>query len=505
MIDSTQPGLPATRFLCVSGAALLLGYLILGWIGSSSGISSLDANDILGVVNDRLQTGAIEVSRPPGHPLSEYWILPNLVRVVHMGRDGQTLSPLAYGLYQLMGGIICLAFFWLLLSELPISQTRRLLATACLAFSPQFLITSSDGEEFIWGMACVFVAVFIISRLSAGSIRQPLVAWCLCIAFAVAASGYRIEYGAVALLTVFVVVLLSDQSWPRKLGLAGFAFLLLIILWAPVLIHQGAIQPYPNPLSLKARLGVGFYKIIFHAMGLMPLLIALAFVFQSRTSFPIVPSFRKNSLNCSLLWLILIFFALFFVYPTKIPVVLPGVAFLILLGAVHAGRWTWICFVTACMSLQLAHLDCFHDRHWTGLKFQPSLWTQNLAEKPSALGPQANAAAHLASTGRHVIVSNIWPWALAWQRAHAAWPGVPEPKSKGHRAIIAYAVGPGIVMSRSILDHPSSLLMDYVRKGYDIWIDQDLYREMFMRYDLSAPTPETAVIQGVSCRIVEVK
>jgi hypothetical protein len=95
---------------------------------------------------------------------------------------------------------------------------------------------------------------------------------------------------------------------------------------------------------------------------------------------------------------------------------------------------------------------------------------------------------------------------LAWQKAHAAWPGVPEPKNKGQGSIVAYAIGPGIVASRSILDNDNPrLLMDYVREGYDIWIDQDLYREMYMRYDLSAPTPETAVIGGIPCKIVDVK
>jgi hypothetical protein len=497
--------LQATPFLRISGAALLAGYLILGWIGSRAGIGSFDANAIIHVVNDRLQTGAVEVSRPPGHPLSENWILPNVARIMQMGEAGPIFSPFMYGIYQLMGGLFCLFFFWLLLGESPISQTRRLLATACVAFSPQFLITSSDGEEFLWGMACVFAAVLIIARLSAGAISRPLMGWCLGIAFAVAASGYRIEYGAATLMVVFVTLLVSDQSRPRKWGLAGFAFLLLILLWTPVLLHQGAVPPYPNSLSLRTRFGIGLYKIVFHALGIVPLIIALAFVFQSRDTFRTLPPFRKNILNYWSLGLVLIFFGLFFVYPTKIEVVLPGVAFLILLGAVHAGRWTWICFVIACMTLPLAHLDCFRDRQWTGFKFQPSLWTQNLAEKPSALGLKADAAARLASTGRHVIVSNIWPWGLAWQKTYAGWPGVPEPKRKGRGWVESYKIGPGIVASRFVLEKDQPLLTDYVREGYDIWIDKDLYREMYMRYNLSALAPETVLIGGISCRIVDVK
>jgi hypothetical protein len=431
-------------------------------------------------------------------------MLPNLARIARLAGASQILSPFAYGLYQLAGGIFCLGVFWLLLCEFQISQTRRLLAAACLAFSPQFLITSSDGEEFIWGMACVFAAVLIISRLSAGAIRRPLMGWCASIAFAAAASGYRIEYGAVALLAVFTTLLVSDQSRPRKFGLGGFALLLLLVVWAPVLLHQGMTPPYPNPLSLKTRLGVGIYKIVFHAMGVVPLMIALLFVFQSRNTFQILPSFRNNILNYWLHGLTVIFFGIYFIYPTKIEIVLPAVGFLILLGAARAGRWTWACFVLACLSLQLTHLDCFYNRLWTGLRFQPGLWTQTLANKPSFLRPEADAAARVASGGRHVFISKIRTWELAWQRTHTAWPGVPDPKNKNPDFIESYSIGPGIVATPSILEN-KELLTEYVREGYDLWIDKDLYREMYMRYDLSAPTPKTAVIAGFPCRIVDVK
>jgi hypothetical protein len=502
MIPPAQSGPVATRFLCLSAAGLLAGYLILGWIGSSCGISSLDANGIIHVVNDRLRTGSVEISRPPGHPLSEYWMLPNLVRIMP---TAHILSPFAYGLYQMMGGLFSLVLFWLLLREVPISPTRRLLAVACLAFSPQFLITSSDGEEFLWGMGFVFIAVLIVSRLSRGAMKHPFTAWCTAVVCAVAASGYRIEYGAVALLVVFGTLLFSDQSWPRKFSLGGLALVLLAILWTPVLIHQGMAPPYPNPLSLKTRLAIGIYKIVFHASGLLPILIASAFVFQARGSIRLLPPFGGNILSYWSLGLAVIFFCLFFVYPTKILEVLPGMAFLIWLGAVHAGRWTWACFVAACISLPLIHLDCFRDRQWTGVKPQPSLWTQSLAEKPALLRPELDAASRLAETGPHVVITSIWPWSMAWQKEHAAWPGLPEPKRESLDFAEAYSVGPGIVASRNILDNDTADLKSYIQKGYEIWIDKKLYREMYMRYDLSAPTPQTAVVEGIPCRVVEVK
>jgi hypothetical protein len=300
--------------------------------------------------------------------------------------------------------------------------------------------------------------------------------------------------------------LVSDPSWPRIIGLAVWGALLLIILWAPVLMHQGMAAPYTNSLSLKTRLGVGLYKLVFEAFGVAPILISLIVLFQARGTFQILPSFHKNLLHYWMVWLVGIFFALFFVYPTKIQVVLPGVACLIVLGAVHAGHRTWACFVLACLVLPLAHLDCFRNRQWTGLEFQPSLLEQSLAQKPAALGPETAAASRLALTGRHVVISPIWPWALAWQKTNAGWPGVPVPESKGDRSVVAYMIGPGIVASRFILDNGNPrLLRLYLQQGYDVWIDGDLYREMYMRYDLSAPTPETAVVEGIPCRVLQVK
>jgi hypothetical protein len=505
MPSAAQPRPLSGAFVGISAAALLAGYLILGWIGIGGGIGSLDAWGIIHVVNEQLSSGVIEASRPPGHPLNEYWILPNLARLTQIGAARATLSDSGYGLYQLLGSIVCLGTFWLLLGEFALTPARRLLAMACLAFSPQFLITSSDGEEFVWGMACLFSALFLLSRLSSGTFQRPLLGWYLSIAFAVAASGFRLEYGAAALLAVFVTLLVSDQSWPHRFGLAAFAAVLLALIWSPVLLHHAVKPLYSDPHSLKTQLAVAIYKIAFHASGLGPFLIALIFLFQGRRTFQLLPSFRKNILNYWALWLAVMFFALFFLYPGKILYVLPSVALLILLGAAHAGRWTWAFFVLACMALLLVHLDCFDNRRWTGLKIQPSLWAQNLAAKPAALGPKVDAATRLASTGRHVIVANIWPWTLHWQQEHAAWTGVPEAPLRGDSWPRDYRVGPGIVASRFVLDDDSHPVDTYVAMGYDVWIAQDLYREKYMRYDLAAPTPETAVVDGVSCRIVELK
>jgi hypothetical protein len=253
-------------------------------------------------------------------------------------------------------------------------------------------------------------------------------------------------------------------------------------------------------LSAAVRFGVGLYKIIFHALGLIPMALAAGFFLQARSHFRIMPPFGKPIMGYWAVWLAIVFFGLFFLYPMKPAVIIPMVAFLILLSAMHAGPWLWACFVAACLSVQLVQLDCFDNRVWTGLKFEPSLWEQSLRAKPAFKGPEVEAASRLALGGKRLIIANVWPWDLDWQRKHNSWPGAPMPDVKTKEWTMAYRVGSGVVMSRGTLDDPS-FLRDDANQGYEIWIDRDVYREDYMRYRLSEPVPETAMIGGVTCRI----
>jgi len=415
------------KFVQASAVALLAGYVALGWTGIKAGLSSIDSYGIIEAANIRLQTGAFAMSRPPGHPLNEDWMLPAFAWMVERG---PAFSSETYGFYQLAGGLGCAVFFWLLLGQIPLSPARRFLATACLMFSPFFLIESSDGEEFLWGSAFLFAALWIVAKLSTGTIPRIMAGWGLALACAVGASGCRIEFGVVALGMVFGTLLASDRNWRQKLGLILFAAVLLVLLWGPLVFRFGMNRPYPIPLSLAVRLGVGLYKIIFHALGLIPMVFAAYLFIQARGHFRLIPPFGRPIVGYMGVWLTLVFFGLFFLYPMKPAVMIPLVAFLILLSAMQAGPWLWACFVMACLGVQLAQLDCFDNRVWTGLKLEPSLWEQSLRGKPAFKGPEIAAASHFVMGGRRVVIANVWPWDLEWERKHNSWPGTPMPDLK---------------------------------------------------------------------------
>jgi hypothetical protein len=488
------------KALVWAGTSLLAGWLFLGWLGIRAGLQSMDSYGIILSVNDHLRTGAYGVSRPPGHPLTEDWLLPALALLFGRGE----LTPALYGCFQLAGGLCCLAAFWLLLREAPLSPARRLLALACLAFSPYFLIESSDGEEFLWATAFLLLSVLLLTRLAKGTRAHPLLGWVLAVTSAVAASGCRIEFGAVTLGVVFWALLASDRRRIEKLGLAGLTLILLTLLWGPLVIRTGAQQPYAITYEPSVRFGIAIYKILFQAVGVIPSLCAALFLWPAWKLLRVTAPLRDKLLPCLTVWVPLIFFVSFFLYPTKPAMVLPGVAFLILLGAFVARSWLWAGFVVGCLTTQLIQIDCFKNRAWAGLVIKPSVAEQNYRGRPAFNGPWVDAASHAAILGKHLVIANVWPWDFTWQLAHGTWSGRAIPESRYQGLIIAYQVGPGIVASRTLAD-PSGRLQRYISEGYDIWIDRDLYRELFQRYDLAKPTPGNGEIDGTPCRIIDLR
>ena len=48
----------------------------------------------------------------------------------------------------------------------------------------------------------------------------------------------------------------------------------------------------------------------------------------------------------------------------------------------------------------------------------------------------------------------------------------------------------------------STLLKAYVASGYDIWIDESLYREVFQRYAMASSREAMGDIDGFPCHLL---
>jgi hypothetical protein len=489
--------LAANRFIVIAAAVLFAGYLAMAGLDTAAGIGSLDSHGIMQVAGERIHDGTFDESRPPGHPLNEYWMLPGFALLFGAAHTPGPIAPEVYGAYQMLGGCFCIVIFWFLLGQAKVMSARRVLAAACFVFSPTFLLNAGDGEEFLWATGCFLAALWIISRNGAGA---SIGSWLGVMALAAAASGYRLEIGLMTMGVAMVSLAVSRQAWTHKLALLAALALLIALVWAPLLLHHGASPPYDIPLALKTRLEVGIYKILFTLLGVIPMTVAVLFYLDWWKGFRIFPAFDQNILAYWAPRLFLLFFALFFVYPTKISVVLPGLACLILWGAMQARGCVWVGFVAGCIAVQLVNLDCFVNRVWVGPNVQPSLWAQNYAKKPRFRSATLVAATDDASSGRHVVIANAYAWDIDWNRQHGTWTPPGSARDTFGGWIQSYDAPPGVIASRVLIDHPQ-LLKDYIARGYDIWIDDALYRENFQRYAMTS-SGDTGDIQGVPCHRV---
>lgn len=487
----------ANRFIVVAAVVLFSGFIAINKLAITAGIWSLDSHGIMQVAGERIHEGIFDISRPPGHPLNEYWMLPGFALLFGAAHMAGPISPAIYGAYQLLGGCFCLVFFWLVLGQAKVTPGRRVLAAACLAFSPTFLLNSGDGEEFLWATGCFLAVLWIIARNGPGA---SLGSWLGVMALAAACSGYRLEIGIMTIGIATVSLAILRQSLSRTIILVALV-LFIGIIWAPVLMQHGASAPYDVPLAPKTRVEVGVYKILFTLLGVIPMLFAALFYLGWWKRFRLLPSLENDFLAYWAPRLVLLFFALFFIYPTKISVVLPGLACLILWGAMQARGWIWAGFVAGCIAVQLVNLDCFVDRVWVGPNVQRSLWAQFYTKKPRFRQAALIAASQVASNGKYLVIANVYPWDFDWNLQRGRWTAPGPARDSAGGVIQSYDAGAGVVASRVLLDR-STLLKAYVASGYDIWIDESLYREVFQRYAMASSREAMGDIDGFPCHLL---
>jgi hypothetical protein len=121
-------------------AAFILAFVIFAVVLAGQidhGLASGDGHGIVKTVQTLLNTGKIDVSRPPGHPTTEVylfgavgWFLLNAFQI--------EFSDRAYLVCQALAALATLVIFYELLLRIGVNRPRAVLATICLACSAQF-------------------------------------------------------------------------------------------------------------------------------------------------------------------------------------------------------------------------------------------------------------------------------------------------------------------------------------------------------------------------------
>src|SRR5467141_502553 len=126
---------------------LLLFYGAILALQFNHGLASGDGHGIVRATQALLNGGQLDVSRPPGHPTTEFYLFGAAGWILKQG-FGHKFDDQNYLALQSLAALATLVVFYELLCRLGTKQWRALLATLCLAFSAQYFANAIDGEEF---------------------------------------------------------------------------------------------------------------------------------------------------------------------------------------------------------------------------------------------------------------------------------------------------------------------------------------------------------------------
>src|SRR5438309_11345406 len=218
---------------------LLVFYGAILALQFNHGLASGDGHGIVQATQALLNGGQLEVSRPPGHPTTEFylfgatgWILQKVF--------GVEFGDKVYLVCQAAGALATLIIFYNLLCHLGATRVRAFLAAICLAFSAQFFFNAVDGEEFAFGLLFLLVAVRLLvvrpatpnfSRLSLSIFSFAL------------ATGCRPELVFAAIIFLIFCLLNHVQCRIYSIVSVVLSAIAVSFVWLPILFI-GIRAPY---------------------------------------------------------------------------------------------------------------------------------------------------------------------------------------------------------------------------------------------------------------------
>jgi hypothetical protein len=469
-------------FLVVYGAILAFQF--------DHGLASGDGHGIVRTVQALLDSGRWEVSRPPGHPTTEFYLFGAAGWILLKG-FGIEFGDEVYLVCQAIGALATLIIFYELLLVLNASRVRAFLATICLAFSVQFFLNAIDGEEFVFGLLFLLVAVWLL--IVATNLGRLLLS-IFCFALA---TGCRPELVFAAIIFPIYCLLDSKLGWKYAFVTVFVSALAVLIVWLPT-VFVGIRPPYTAGMNLRESILGGAYRIVFQAFT------PGVFVLLSWVLFASLRNWRKQLQSKNFVFTLscvvpLIFFAVFFIHPSKAAHLLVGLPFLLLL-AVGRSFTLLLAFTFFTLIGSLLNIDIFKDRQLVRPFFTAGNYFQAVHQKPyykfaylkKLLGQCENRPA--------IIIGNVWPWDFEYQIERGSLP-LHEKDLHGeikHDISAFLSTGERCIFLPPDAAYENALLEEWQRKGYVMKMDAKLYRTLFARYDVRSALVSTTVdVAGV--------
>lgn len=461
---------------------LLAAYVALIGAQINHGIGSLDGNGIVQTAQSLVDDHRVEVSRPPGHPTTEFYIF---------GAVGWALRALLHQpfdakVYLFMQGLVALLSLIVFYELLLFLRTKAWLAgvaTACLGLSPQYFANAIDGEEFLF--ALLFILLSIRLLLGSGANRASLLRLCISgVCFAVA-TGCRPEIvfaGAVFPIYLF----LTDANWKRFAVVAATILLAMAAVWTPVLI-SGFRKPYEAGMSLHQALLVGGYKLCFQSFG--PIVFVLLVAALARGVAKIKREAQRplpwSFVSICAVVLPLIFFAVFFRYATKPAYVLVALPFLLILAL----DWSQRAVIAICLCTVIEGIvtvDIFHDRRLTSPFLADGAFAHAIRQKPFYKREYFIRLAAECGNQPTIIVADAWKTDFEYQIQAGTIPMRKETLAgpNGHNLVGFSPDTTACLLVPRETAYNTEVLRALHVSGYTLKIERALYRRLFDRYSL---------------------
>ena len=464
---------------------------------SGHGLASGDGHGIVRTTQILLDRGQFEVSRPPGHPTTEFYLFGAAGWILQKG-FGVEFGDRLYLICQAVAALATLFVFYELLCRLNVTRVHALLVTICLAFSPQFFSNAVDGEEFVFGLLFLLLAVrlLIVPATTVTALRLFLSIFCYALA-----TGCRPELIFAGFIFPLFCMLHPRLGWKYAAAAVAIGLAAIVLVWLPVLLTQikGA---YSSGMNLWASLMGGGYKLAFRAFALPAFVLLIwtlaASLIELKTA--VSRTFPVNFIFTASCLVPLIFFGVFFYYATKPAYVLVALPFLLFL--VVQRSVTLVILLTAATAISLfVDIDIFRDRQLVRPFLASGTYFQAVHQKPYYKLNYLEKLLSQCENRPAVIIGNAWPWDFEYHVERATLP-LREKDLHGEikRDITAFfSIGEHCVFLPPDAAYENGLLSEWQRKGYGMKMDAKLYRTLFGRYDVrSALLSGTANVSGVS-------
>jgi hypothetical protein len=466
--------------------AFLLFYVAILFLQLSHGLASEDAHGAIKAARALVDDHRLEISRPPGHPVTEFYLFGLVAWILRHG-FGSAFGDKAYLALQALAGVVGVVVFYELVLRLSATPWKAFVATLCLALSAQYFANTVDGEEFVFAILFLLLSLrlLLINRDTRPGIIR-LLGSVLCFALA---TGCRPEAVLAGILFPVFCLLHPKLGWKHALGIIFAQGVAILVIWLPVLV-VGLHAPWTAGMNVRESILGGGYRLVFQCFT-PPVFIVFCWIFVAAIAHwreRIKEPFPQDFFFVIFCLTPIIFCAALFFHASKAAHVLFVVPFLLLLAIPHSKALVALAAMTILGCF--ASLDIFKDRQLVSPLPIPGAYFQALRQKPFYKLAYLRQVLKEAGSERSVIIADLWRWDLEYHLAHGAFPArekIFTDSTKAEFAVFFPQQNDKCILLPRDGAFQNHLLEDWQSQGYTLKMDAILYRALFARYDVTAP------------------